>query len=254
MSFTALMTIAIGLTWVSLPASASTALRGWPDGKKATAALALEGGGFGLRRVPVGGGNAEVAYSPVGFKVHGTHGYSIAVVLHNAHSVILSVFKRGRLAYLPRTGNRGSRSAELCRELRQARQRLDVIPADRRPTADRSCLQKAVFDAAGLLRRLVQFQRGRGLHRGRPHGQSSGVPGLFPAALFRLRFRLHHRTRRAGGGARCPPQIQRSAGRVLSNEESAARSRPLLRLNQRASRPAADRSIRLRDRCAIALI
>jgi hypothetical protein len=98
MSFAALTTIAIGLAWVSLPASASTALQGWPDGKIATAALALDGGGFGLRQVPVRRGNAEVAYPPRGFKVHGTHGYSIGVFIATTHSVILSVFKRGRVA------------------------------------------------------------------------------------------------------------------------------------------------------------
>ena len=98
MSFAALTTIAIGLAWVSLPASASTALQGWPDGKKATAALALDGGGFGLRQVPVRRGNAEVVYPPVGFKVHGTHGYSIAVLIRNDHSVTASVYKRGRIA------------------------------------------------------------------------------------------------------------------------------------------------------------
>jgi hypothetical protein len=99
MSFAALTAIAIGLAWVSLPASASTALQGWPDGKKATPALALDGGGFGLRQVPVRRGNAEVAYPPVGFKVHGTHGYSIAVLIRNSHSVIASVYKRGRIAF-----------------------------------------------------------------------------------------------------------------------------------------------------------
>ncbi len=98
MSFAALTTIAIGLAWVSLPASASTALQGWPDGKKATAALALDGGGFGLRQVPVRRGNAEVVYPPLGFKVHGTHGYSIAVLIRNDHSVTASVYKRGRIA------------------------------------------------------------------------------------------------------------------------------------------------------------
>ena len=99
MSFAALPTIAIGLAWVSLPASASTALQVWPDGTRATAALALDGGGFGLGQVPVRRGNAEVAYPPGGFKVHGTHGYSIVVLIRNRHSVTASVYKRSRIAF-----------------------------------------------------------------------------------------------------------------------------------------------------------
>ncbi len=98
LSFAAMTAISIGLAWTTLPASASTTLRGQEE-RIATAALGLDGGGFGLRQTPVSRGNAEVAYPPVGFKVHGTHGYSIAVFIRNSHSVTASVYKRGRLAF-----------------------------------------------------------------------------------------------------------------------------------------------------------
>jgi hypothetical protein len=97
LSFAAMTAISVGLAWASLPASASTALRSQEE-RIATAALGLDGGGFGLRQASVPKGKAEVAYPPGGFKVLGTHGYSIDVLADSPHSVMLIASKRGQLA------------------------------------------------------------------------------------------------------------------------------------------------------------
>ncbi len=118
-SIAAMTALVIGLVWTSLPASASTTIRG-RDVNVAAPALALAGKDLGLRQAPLRRGKSDVAYPPGGFKVEGSHGYSISVFVATRRSVMLSAFSGDRLAFYrapatvdPRTGIIAARFGDL---------------------------------------------------------------------------------------------------------------------------------------------